>query len=195
MPRQHPGDHFGHGLIAISLISAYACPVHAHARASRWAPSDRHPARTRSSPAPSRRAHFAYPCAGHAEQAPRNPPEKPASPTRAGPRNRWSGACTPERGARLTSGCSGGGSGPSGDHRVTDPPKALVEGSALCRRLGSCPAQCHPIGLGPEKLAAVSGLALPFTTQRSSPIGASLAAPNGPSATGRRPAERRPGHR
>ena len=40
------------------------------------------------------------------DKAPRNPPEKLASPTSAGTRNRWSGAYTPARGARLTSGRS-----------------------------------------------------------------------------------------
>jgi len=38
------------------------------------------------------------------EKAPRKTPEKPAPPTTAGTRNRWSGACTPARGSRSTSG-------------------------------------------------------------------------------------------
>ena len=67
-----------------------------------------------------------------ADQVPRNPPEKPASPPSAGARNRWSGACTPARGARLTRGRGGGGHAQSRDHRVIDPTKSLVTASCLC---------------------------------------------------------------
>jgi hypothetical protein len=52
----------------------------------------------------------AYACV---DKAPRNSPEKLASPTTTKTKNRWSGACTPPRGALLTSGRSGGGSRPS----------------------------------------------------------------------------------
>ncbi|MHB8499008.1 MAG: DUF6933 domain-containing protein [Acidimicrobiales bacterium] len=41
--------------------------------------------------------------------APRKSPEQLASPTSTKTRNRWSGACTPARGARLTSGRGSGG--------------------------------------------------------------------------------------
>ena len=111
MRRQEPEDDFGRGprRNLVDQCSAYACPRRAHASGPRWAPPGGHPARKRSSPATSRCAHPASTCVRCVEQAPRNPPEKPASPTPARTRNRWSGACTPARGARSTSRLGGGG--------------------------------------------------------------------------------------
>ena len=111
--------HSTHEAVASSTARAWP-------HVPRWAPPDGHPARTRSSPATSRRAHPAYACVRRIDKAPRKSPEKLASPTSAGMRHRWSGACTPARGARLTSGRGGGGSGPSHYLRVTNPTKVLV---------------------------------------------------------------------
>ena len=52
----------------------------------------------------TRRATLPWRALRSIDQARRKTPEKLASPTSAGTRNRWSGACTPARGARLTSG-------------------------------------------------------------------------------------------
>ena len=54
----------------------------------------------------TRRATLPWHALCSVDKAPRKTPEKLASPTSAGMRNRWSGACTPARGARLTSGRS-----------------------------------------------------------------------------------------
>ena len=111
MPRQHPEDHFGRGphRDLVDQCSACACPMRAHARAPRRRPSPRPSPRNRSSPATYRRAHHASACVRSVDKAPRKTPEKPAPPTSAETKNRWSGTCTPARGARLTSGHSGGG--------------------------------------------------------------------------------------
>jgi RNA-directed DNA polymerase len=62
------------------------------------------PSWTRANP-----THRAYTCVRTVNKAPRKSPEKLASSTSPGTRNRWSGACTPARGGRLTSGRGGGG--------------------------------------------------------------------------------------
>ncbi len=69
------------------------------------------------------------------DKAPRNPPEKPAFPTRSETRNRWSGACAPARGARLTSGRGGGGSVGYRAARTSEGAKVLVDGLCICSRL------------------------------------------------------------
>ncbi len=71
------------------------------------------------------------------DEAPRNPPEKLASPRSARTRNRWSGACTPARGARPTSGRGGGGSVGCRAARISVCAKVVVDGLCLCSRLGA----------------------------------------------------------
>src|SRR5579875_3263214 len=123
--------------------------MRAYAQPPRKARSSRYSGRNPSSPATSRRAHPAYPCTGHAEQAPRKTPENLASPTSLRTRNRWSGTCTPARGARQTSGLGGGGSGPSSDfgpqtrrncwsRRLPYAPPERLRYSTLAR-VGECP--------------------------------------------------------
>ena len=106
--------------------------MRAHARLPRRTTSTCRSPRNRSSPPTSRRAHPAYACVRSVDKVPRNPPEKLASPTPAGTRNRWSGACAPPRGARLTSGRSGGGHRPTRDRRVHDRANMLAGASCLC---------------------------------------------------------------
>jgi len=48
-----------------------------------------------------RRATLQWRALRSVDRAPRRTPEKPAPPTSARTRNRWSGACIPARGARL----------------------------------------------------------------------------------------------
>ena len=78
--------------------TAYACPMHAlcmpyACTRSRATPGrlQQPAARTRSPRATSRRAHPAPACVRNRGQAPRNPPEKLASPTRKPTRKCWSG--------------------------------------------------------------------------------------------------------
>ena len=134
MPRQHLEVDFGrhHRRDLVDQCSAYACPMRAHARLTRRTTSTCRPARSRSSPATSRRAHPAHACVRRLDKAPRKTPEKLASPTGAETRNRWSGACTPARGARLTSGRGGGGHRPTPDRRVRAPAKVLAGRSCIC---------------------------------------------------------------
>jgi len=56
---------------------------------------------------------------------------------------------------QLTSGLSGGGSGPVHDHRVQDPTKALVTVFAVCSRLAVALPNVAEPKERPEKLAAV----------------------------------------
>jgi hypothetical protein len=97
-----------HEVLLIGAVRTHALRVHMHEGFGRRHRTCRR-ARSRSSRATSRRAHPAHACVRSVDKAPRNPPEKPASPTSVGMRNRWSGACTPARGARPTSGRGGGG--------------------------------------------------------------------------------------
>jgi hypothetical protein len=85
--------------VEISLISAYACPMRAHARVLRATTSTCRPPRTRSSPATSRHAHPAYACVCRTDKAPRKTPEKLGSSTPVPARTRWSlrCACAKER--------------------------------------------------------------------------------------------------
>jgi hypothetical protein len=111
-PPQHPEEHFGRGPVEISLISAvrtHALCVHTqecfgrrHRRAGGLEAAAHEPHLV---------AHTLHTSALRAvDKAPRKTPEKLASSTSGRTRNRWSGACAPARGARLTSGRGGGGS-------------------------------------------------------------------------------------
>jgi hypothetical protein len=85
----------------------------------------------------SRRATLPWHALRSVDEAPRKTPEKLASPTSAGTRNRWSGACTPARGARLTSGRSGGGSVGYRAAWASVRAKVLVDGLCICSRMGA----------------------------------------------------------
>ena len=100
MPRQHLEVHFGrrHRRDLVDQCSAYACPMHAHARPLRRATSTCRSPRNRSSPATSRRAHPAYACVRRIDKAPRKTPEKLASPTGARTRTCWSQRCAYAKG-------------------------------------------------------------------------------------------------
>jgi hypothetical protein len=139
MPRQHPEGHFGRGprRDLVDQCSAYACTMRAHARRPRRTTSTCRSPRTRSSAAALHRAHSAYACVCRADKVPRNTPEKLASPTSTGTRNRCSGACTPARDARLTSGLGGGGSVGYRAARTSGGAKVLVDGLCLCSPLGA----------------------------------------------------------
>ncbi len=132
--RRQPGEALCYRLISAMHTQALCSPTHHRPRPE----ARREPA----APRPHTSRHPAYACLCSIDRAPRKTPEKLASPPNSRTRNRWSGACTPARGAPLTSGCSGGGSRPSSDHRVPDPTKALVAVPALCSRPGGCPTQC-----------------------------------------------------
>jgi hypothetical protein len=88
MPRQDAEDHLRrrHLQDLVDQGSAYACPMHAHARPPRRAASTRPPPRNRSSAATSQRAHPAYACVRSVDKAPRKTPERLGSSTR--PRTR-----------------------------------------------------------------------------------------------------------
>ena len=113
---------------SVDQCTAYACPVHPYAAA----------APTRSPPTNpplsgrTRRATLPWHAPRGVDKAPRKTPEKLASPTSPGARNRWSGACTPARGARLTSGRGGGGQVQICDRRVRISAKLLVGRSCIC---------------------------------------------------------------
>src|SRR5579875_124358 len=84
-----------------------------------------------------RRATLQWRALRSVDRAPRRTPEKPAPPTSARTRNRWSGACIPARGARLTSGRGGGGSVGYRAARTSGGAKVLVDGLYLCSPLGA----------------------------------------------------------
>jgi hypothetical protein len=135
----NPEDRFGHGprRDLVDQCSAYACPMHAHARLLRAMTSTCRLARTRSSPATSHRAHPACACVCRVDKAPRKAPEKLASPRAPDKRNRCSGACVPARGARLTSGRGGGGTVGHRAARASAVANPLVVGLCICSRLGA----------------------------------------------------------
>ena len=100
IPRQHLEDHFGrrHRRDLVDQCSAYACPMHAHARPLRRATSACRSPPNRSSPATSRHAHPAYACVRRTDEAPRKRPEKLGSSTRVPTRTRWSQRCAYAKG-------------------------------------------------------------------------------------------------
>ncbi len=91
MPRQHPEDHFGSGLIEISLISAER--THALGMHAQEGLGERRPMAIRHEPPAHRPPVAAPPCHG-VPYAALIRPEKSAPPTPAQMRNRLPRACT-----------------------------------------------------------------------------------------------------
>jgi len=83
----------------------------------------------------TRRATLPWHALRSVDKAPRNTPEKLASPTSAGIRHRWSGPCTPARGARLTNGRSGGGSVGSRPQVTSTTANMLAVDPCICSRI------------------------------------------------------------